>query len=123
MSIPWRKWSFEFAAGVRFFTNNDEYIGGVQLKQDPLYNLQAHLIYDLTPRQWASFNSNYFFGGDTYQDDVASATRQENSRLGLTWAIAVNPRHTLKVLAHTGVITRIGNDSDTYSIAWTYRWD
>jgi hypothetical protein len=123
ISIPWRKWSFEFNAGVRFFTDNDEYLENLELSQDSLYNLQAHIIYDLTRRQWISLNSNYFFGGDTYQDDVPAATEQKNSRLGVTWAYSVTSRNTLKVLAHTGVITRIGNDSDTYSVAWTYRWD
>lgn len=123
ISVPWRKWSFEFSAGVRFFTNNDKYFGNVELKQDPLYNIQAHVIYDLTRRQWLSLSSNYFFGGDTYQDDLPLATEQKNSRLGATWAVAVNPQNTLTLLAHTGVITRIGNDSDTYSVAWSYRWD
>ena len=123
MSIPWRKWSFEFVAGARIFTDNDEFLGDVRLEQDPLYNLQAHLVYDLTPRQWVSFNSNYFFGGKSYQDGVQAAVRQENSRLGLTWAFALNKRHTIKLLAHTGVVTRIGNDSDTYTLGWTYRWD
>lgn len=123
MSIPWRKWSFEFTAGVRFFTANDEYVGNATLKQDPLYNLQAHVIYDLTPRQWISFNANYFFGGVTYNDSVEQPTRQENSRLGLTWSVALNPKHLLKFTAHRGVITRIGNDSDTYTVEWIYRWD
>jgi hypothetical protein len=82
--MPWRKWSFEFTAGVRFFTTNDEYVDGSKLKQDPLYNLQTHVIYDLTSRQWISFNGNYFFGGVTYIDSVEQPTRQENSRFGLT---------------------------------------
>ncbi len=123
VSIPWHKWSFEFSAGVRIFSDNNDFLGDVRLEQDPLYNLQAHLIYDLTPRQWVSLNSNYFFAGETYQDSVPSATRQENSRLGFTWAMSLNSRHTMKLLAHTGVITHIGNDSDTYTVAWTYRWD
>ena len=123
MSIPWRNWSFEFAAGVRMFTDNDDFVADVTLKQDPLYNLQVHLIYDLSPRQWISLNSNYFFGGDTYLNSVPSANRQENSRLGLTWSVALNANHALKFLAHIGVITRIGNDSDTYSATWIYRWD
>ncbi len=123
MSIPWRKWSFEFAAGVRIFTDNDKFVADLTLKQDPLYNLQAHVIYDLSPRQWISLNSNYFFGGVTYQDSVSSANGQENSRLGLSWSVALNLRHALKFLAHRGVITRIGNDSDTYSATWIYRWN
>ena len=123
MSIPWRKWSFEFAAGARFFTDNDEFVGNVVLEQDPLYNLQAHLVYDLTPRQWISLDGNYFFGGVTYQDSVETPTRQENARLGLNWAVALNSKHLLRLAAHWGVITRVGNDSDNYSVAWTYRWD
>jgi len=123
VSIPWHKWSFEFAAGVRIFTDNNNFLGEAKLEQDPLYNLQAHLIYDLTPRQWVSLNSNYFFAGEIFQDSVPSATRQENSRLGLTWAMSLNSQHIIKLLAHTGVITRIGNDSDTYTVAWIYRWD
>ncbi len=123
VSIPWNKWSFEFAAGVRIFTDNSEFFGAVNLAQDPLYNIQSHVIFDLTPRQWVSLDANYFFGGDTLQDGVPSATRQNNSRLGLTWTVALNSKHLLKFLAHTGVIGRVSNDSDTFTVAWSYRWD
>jgi hypothetical protein len=123
MSIPWRKWSFEFTAGVRFFTDNDDFVGDVTQEQDPLYNLQVHLVYDLTPRQWISLNGNYFFGGVVSNDSIPIESRQENSRVGLTWSVALNPKHVLKFVAHKGVITRIGNDSNTYSVEWIYRWD
>jgi hypothetical protein len=123
MSVPWRKWSFEFSAGARFFADNNDYVDGSKLEQDPFYNLQAHVIYDLTPRQWISINANYFFGGVTYKEGVERPDRQQNSRLGLTWSVARNPKHLFKFTAHTGVITRIGNDSDTYSVEWLYRWE
>jgi len=87
VTIPWRNWSFEFAAGVRFFTDNDDYVGGSKFEQDPLYNVHAHVSYDLTPRQWISLDSNYFFGGKTFRNNMPSAIRQENSRLGLTWSM------------------------------------
>jgi len=123
MSVPWGKWSFEFTAGARFFTDNDDFVGDATSKQDPLYNLQLHLVYDLTPRQWISLNGNYFFGGVTYVNGIEQPTRQENSRVGLNWAIALNPKNVLKLMAHKGVITRVGNDSDAYSVEWIYRWD
>ena len=123
MSIPWGKWSLEFAAGLRLFFDNNDYVGGVNLEQDPLYNLQAHLIYDLSSRQWISINGNCFFGGATYRDSVPLANRLENARLGLTWVVALNGENALKFFAHTDVITGIGNDSDSYSVAWIYRWD
>jgi hypothetical protein len=70
-----------------------------------------------------SLDANYFFGGDTVIDDISSGSRQNNSRLGLTWTVALNSQHLLKFLAHTGVLGRISNDSDTFTVAWTYRWD
>jgi hypothetical protein len=123
VTVPWNQWSFEIAAGVRLFTDNSEFVGDVNLVQDPLYNIQSHVIYDLSPRQWVSLDGNYFFGGDTSVDGVRSESRQNNSRLGLTWTIALNSKHLLKFLAHTGVIGRISNDSDTFTVAWSYRWD
>ena len=123
MNVPWNKWSFELSAGVRLFTDNSEFIGDVNVAQDPLYNIQSHVIYDLSPRQWVSLDGNYFFGGDTTVDGVPSESRQNNSRLGLTWTLALNSKHLLKFLAHTGVIGRISNDSDTFTVAWSYRWD
>ena len=35
MSIPGEKWSLEFSAGLRVFFDNNDYVGGVSLKQDP----------------------------------------------------------------------------------------
>ena len=123
ISIPWRNWSLEFAAGVRIFADNDDYVGDVTFSQDPLYNLQAHITYDLSPRQWLSLDGNYFFGGVAYKDNVPSAIKQENSRLGITWFVMMNPTIGVRMTAHTGVATRVGNDSDTFTIAGVYRWD
>ncbi len=123
VSIPLSKWVLEFAAGVRFFSDNDDYFGDMTFSQDPLYNLQAHMIYDLSPRQWLSLNANYFFGGATYNDNAPAAIRQENSRVGITWYVVVNPNVGLKLAAHAGVVTRVGNDSNTISMAAIYRWE
>lgn len=123
VTIPWRKLSFEFAAGVRFFTDNDDFLEGSRLEQDPLYNLQAHVHYDFSRRQSVSVSSNYFFGGKTVVDGTPSAISQGNSRLGASWTYAINSKHIIKLVVHTGVITRIGNDSDVLTAAWTYRWD
>ena len=122
-TIPYGKWSFELAAGVRFFTDNDDYLEGSVLEQDPLYNIQAHVHYDLTRRHLLSVSSNYFFGGTTYRDGVESAIEQSNARLGLSWTYVLNSNHLLKLIANTGVVTRIGNDSDAITVAWSYRWD
>jgi len=121
-SFPWRKWAIEMAASAKIFTDNDDYVGGQKLEQDPIYNLQLHMIYDFTPKQWISFNANYFFGGTTTKDGVKARDRQENSRVGITYTLKLNSQHTLKLLANSGFVTSIGNDSDSYGVGWLYRW-
>ena len=123
MSAPLGRWSIGFAAGVRVFQDNDEFLVNSTLSQDPLYNLQAHVVYDLSRQQWLSFNGNYFFGGATFRDGSPSQIRQGNSRLGITWNIATDSRNIIQLTANSGVVTRVGNDSTTFSIAWTHRWD
>jgi len=123
MSLPHGKWSFEFSAGARFYQDNDEYLVDSTLKQDPVYNFQIHVVYDLSPRQWLSVNANYFFGGATLVNDVPSLNEQGNSRLGATWNTALNSSNILQFSVDTGVITRVGNDSTNVSVAWLYRWE
>jgi hypothetical protein len=123
VSIPWREWSFEFSAGFRIFTDNEDYVGNSVLEQNPLYNLQFHVSRDLTPRQWVGISTNYFFGGETYRNGTRSQIKQKNSRFGITWFVVLNPRQVLKIVASTGVITRVGNDSNNLTAEWIYRWD
>jgi hypothetical protein len=122
ISIPWRKFSNEFALGATFFSNDDDFLGR-ELKQEPVVNVQWHLIYNLTRRQWLALNTNYFFGGDMEVDGSPLDSQENRSRLGLTWGLSLNRQHSLKLSAHTGVITQIGNDMDTYVLGWTYRWE
>jgi hypothetical protein len=123
MSIPFGNWDAEFAAGARFFQDNDDYLRGSTLTQDPLFNLQAHITYDLSPRQWIALNGNFFFGGETFRDGKEAQLKQENARLGLTWNVAVNSTNVIQLNASYGVITRVGNDSKNISFAWIHRWE
>ena len=115
-------WSLEGAFGARLFTENDRYFGHTKLEQDPIYQLQAHLIYHLPRGRWLSLNGNYFRGGKTTKDGVEGDDLQENSRVGVTLGWPLNNQHSLKLYANRGVVTRIGNDFDTYGAVWQYRW-
>ena len=84
--------------------------------------MQTHLIYSLPGGRWISLNGNYFWGGESQINGVDANDRQENSRLGITLAWPLNARHSLKFYANRGVVTRIGNDSDTVGVMWQYRW-
>ena len=63
--IPNHPIYFEVTAGTDFFTTNDDYMGGQDLAQDPIYNLESHLSYDLTKALAISFDYYGHWGGSS----------------------------------------------------------
>lgn len=122
ISNRWGTWGADLAASAAFFTSNNRFAGQDRLEQDPLYQVQAHLIYYLPQGRWLALDGNYFWGGRTERNGVRQQDRQENSRVGVTLGWPMDSRNSLKFYASRGVVTRIGNDSDTFGIAWQYRW-
>ena len=112
----------ELAAGVTFYTQNDNFLGGKEKKQEPLYSLQGHLVYGFKSGVWVALDSTYYRGGQTTIDGVEGDDLQENSRVGLTLALPVNRHNSIKVYANTGATTRTGGDFDSVGIVWQYRW-
>lgn len=114
--------TLESAGAVTFFTNNNNFLGGKEKEQDPLYSLQGHLVYSLKSGVWLAFDGTYYRGGQTTIDGVTSDDLQENARVGLTLAVPVNRYNSIKIYANTGVFTRTGGDYDSIGIAWQIRW-
>jgi hypothetical protein len=121
MSNRWGAWGADLAVAGSFFTENDRFAGQDRVEQDPLYQVQAHVIYHLPRGRWLSLNGNYFWGGRTERNGVRQDDRQDNSRVGLTLGWPLDARHTLRFYASRGVVTRIGNDFDTVGVLWQYR--
>ena len=49
VSKAWGPLILELIPGITFFTNNDDFLGGKTLEQDPIYSVQGHLIYEFFP--------------------------------------------------------------------------
>jgi hypothetical protein len=123
LSFPKGHWTFEAAAGVwLFLDNNHTYPGENVRSQDPLYSFQAHLGYTVRPGLWIAGDATYYAGGKTYTNDVPGDTRQANSRAGLTASLPLGRGHSVKLAAATGVSARVGSRFDTIGIAYQYLW-
>jgi hypothetical protein len=114
--------TLELAAGMAFYTDNDDFFGGHTREQDPLYSFQGHLIYNFGRGVWGAVDGTYYTGGRTTLDGVEGDDLQKNTRVGATLSLPVTRRHSLKLSASTGVSTRTGSDFDAVGIAWQYRW-
>jgi hypothetical protein len=113
--------TLEVDTSVTFYTTNDDFFGGRTLERDPLYAVQGHVIYHTRWGVWAAVDATYYTGGRTTIDGKPGE-RLENLRVGVTLAIPIDRRNSIKLHGSTGAISRIGGDFDTLSIAWQYRW-
>lgn len=114
--------TLELDAGVTFYTNNDDFLNGMTLEQDPIYAVQGHLIYNFGAGVWGALDATYYTGGRTTVDGVKGDNLQENARLGLTVALPVNRYNSIKLYASTGVFARTGSNFNTGGIVWQFRW-
>ena len=116
------RWIVEFAAGIWFFTTNDDYFGDTSLSQDPIGSLQGHVSYNFSRRVWLALDGNWYWGGSTSVDGTEKATLQSNSRVGLTLSVAVARGQSIRLAAHTGAYTRIGADFDMVTMVYQVGW-
>jgi len=114
--------TLELDAGVTFYTNNDDFLNGMTLEQDPIYAVQGHLIYNFGAGVWGALDATYYTGGRTTVDAGKGDNVQENTRLGLTVALPVNRHNSIKLYASTGVFARTGSNFNTGGIVWQFRW-
>jgi hypothetical protein len=113
--------TLELAAGVRFFTDNDEFLGGKILEVSPVYSVQSHLIYSFAPGFWVGLDGLYYAGAQPTIDGRTGESN-ENARVGLTITLPVNISNSVKVYGSTGVYSKTGTDYDQIGVAWQYRW-
>jgi Putative MetA-pathway of phenol degradation len=118
-----QRWLVDAYAGLWLFTANNESYPGTQTKtQAPMGSFQAHVSYNFQRQLWAALDLTYYVGGRTTVEGVRADDMQSNARGGLTVALPVGQRHSIKVAVSRGAIVRVGADFNTYSFAWQTAW-
>ncbi len=112
----------DLAAGATFYTENHDYPVGRTRAQEPVYALQAHLVYTFVSRIWLALDANHYLGGAARIDGVGSNDRLSSSRLGATLSLPIGVQHSIKIAGSSGVSVRTGTDFDALAVFWQYRW-
>lgn len=122
VSWPIGHWFAEVAAGVWFFTDNDDYRGGQRRSQDPIYVYQLHVGYNFRPGLWLAADYGHYTGGRTAVNGVENDDAQRNSRVGLVLSLPVAAGWSGKVGWSKGTVVRAAGDYRILSLALQYRW-
>ena len=114
-------WTLELTPAVNFYLDNNDFVGGKSRTQDPVFSTQASTSYTFRPGMWAALATTYFTGGQSSVDGVTNDDEQEGIRLGLTFALPLSRKQSIKLYANTG-FSHGDNDYNAFGIAWQYRW-
>lgn len=115
-------YTFEFAADAEFYTENNDFFGGIKRKQDPIYSTQVHVLYTFRRAMWLGIGATYYWGGELFNDGVGADNKLRNTRIGATFALPISKHHYIKLYGNRGINTRYGTDFDDIGIAWQYSW-
>jgi hypothetical protein len=117
--LPLRaRWLLELDAGAWLFGDDEAYPGG-RREQDPIYAFEAHLVHRFRPGLWASFDVNWFTGGQQTIGGEEREDLQQNVRLGATLSVPFRGRHAVKFGFSTAARTRFGSDSEQLLVSYS----
>ena len=112
------KFTFEAYTGVWFFTDNRDFLGSQVRSQEPLFTFQLHASYEFQGGIWLAASTRQSLGGAVTVDDQDKLDPETNNRIGLSLSIPVGSSYIIKLFASTGVAASVGNDYDTFGLAW-----
>jgi len=123
-SQRWGHWVLDVYGAVWLFTENPAFFPGMQSQSEaPVGAVEAHLSYTVAPRLWVSLDANYWWGGQTSINGVATpGTNEKNSRVGVTAAIPITQHQSIKLSFSNGAYITYGGNYRNITIAWQYGW-
>lgn len=115
--------SIEYTGSAWFYTDNTEFFGGNTLEKDPLFAAQAHVVYQLPARCWASVSGAYTYGGETVVNGVDSDDLDENFILAVSVGFPLyGPLSGKLAWLGSRTLADTGMDSDSVLAAVSLTW-
>ena len=122
VSRTYGQWVVEAMAGVWFFTNNTNFLGGRIREQDPIVATQVHLTFKFKRSMWLAADANYYTGGQTTIGGRQNLDLQRNSRIGATFSSALDRNQAIRISVSQGAFTTIGAAFTSIGASYSYVW-
>lgn len=106
--------------GTWFYTDNTEYLTNKVLKQKPTVTLQGHASYYFKNQMWVGLNTNWYKVGATTIDGVVLSDLMNDWRVGATFSAPLSKMQALRLQFHTGLISNLGLNYDSITLAYQY---
>ncbi len=119
---PGQKWELDVYANAYLYTDNNSYHGMETLRQQALPGLEGHISYSLTSRLWASLDTRYSFGGDTFVNGMNQNNVQQNFTLGSEVNVSFNSLNSLVFEFAKALVHQNGPSATGFAVKYLYSW-
>ena len=116
------KWHLEAYASFWTFMKNNDFYGGKELKQNPIYTIKIHVIRSLPKGIWLAADAGYANGGISTINGDKRESHISTFRMGGTLAVPLGKHHSLKLFGFSTFRLDKGPDYDLLSLAYQFRW-
>lgn len=114
------KWTGELTGSVFLYEDNEKFWQDTKLETDPLFALQAHLIYTFRPGLWTSVSTAYGWGGEATVNGDAKNNPSGNWLTAFSFGFPVTRRQGFKVAWIRGRTQKpTGADIDSVALAYS----
>lgn len=118
----YEKWIWETYLRVWFFSKNDDFWGGNEIKQKPLYAVKIHGIRKFKNKSWLALDIGYGNGARSIVNNELKDNRNSTFRFGVTYAIPLGRQHSIKLNWISDITLEKGADFDAIGVSYQYRW-
>jgi len=116
-------WAYELTGSVFLFTKNDDFFGGNERKQDPLFAFQTHVIRTFKNQWWASASAGYSWGGES---EINGESKDDDRSLLLSsvaLGFPIGKTQSLKLFYLRGdKQSDTGSDTGNLGVSWSIRF-
>ena len=116
----WKSWSYELTGSLYVFTNNSDFFGGAQRKQDPIFALQTHLIKRFPSRIWGSISLALGHGGESIISEIPRNDSRTNVIAALSAGFPLMKGQNVKVAyLRRETLADYGADTNSFILGWS----
>ncbi len=116
----WDDWSFELSGSAFIFSRNNDFFGGKQRKQKPIYAIQTHLIKKFESKLWASISAGYGSGGISIVNEVSNNDQRGNFLGSFAVGMPISKKQAVKIAYINGqTLKDVGANTNSFILAWS----
>lgn len=114
------KWTGELTGSAFIYADNDSFWKDTKLETDPLFALQAHLIYNFRPGLWTSISTAYGWGGEATVNGDAKNNPAGNWLTALSFGFPITRMQGIKIAWIRGRSQKpTGADIDSIAVGYS----